>query len=266
MSDLYIIKLGGSAITEKAGNKFEAKRPVIARIASEIKKAMSEKKFQLIIVHGAGPFGHTNVVEYDLNDGVHSERQEIGLAKTIKDCNFLNSVVVEELKKAGIATIALDPNKIVKQDRKKIVEFDVSGVEGALSKGAVPVLFGQMVPDRTLNASVLSGDTIIAFLSKKFSPKRVLLGTDVAGIYTADPKKDPKAKQIPVIDKTNFDSVLEGVAEASTVDVTKGMRGKLEKLREQLQGTTAIIFDASQKGSFYKALKGEAVEGTEVRL
>lgn len=266
MPDLYIIKLGGSVITEKEGNRFEAKRKVIARIASEIKKAKSEAGFKLVVVHGAGPFGHTNVVEYNLNDGVHSEKQQEGLAKTIKDCNFLNSVVVEELQKAGIEAVAFDPNKIVKQDRKKIVEFDSSGVEKALASGRVPVLFGQMVPDKTLNASPMSGDAAIAFLAAKLGPQKILLGTDVAGIFTADPKKDANAERIPVIDSDNFDSVLEKVAEASTVDVTKGMKGKLEKLREQLHGASALIFDANQKGSFYKALKGEAVEGTEVRL
>ena len=266
MPGLYIIKLGGSVITEKEGNRFEVKRETLARIASEIKKALDENEFSLLVVHGAGPFGHTNVMEFGLKDGVHSERQEEGLAKTIKDCNFLDSAVVEELQKAGVDAVGFDPNKIVKQDRKKIVEFDTSGVERALKEGKVPVLFGQMVPDKTLNASVLSGDTVIAFLARKLKPAKVLLGTDVAGIYTADPKKDKSAERIEVIDNENFDSVLEKVAQASTVDVTHGMKGKLEKLRGMLEGTTAVIFDANQKESFYKALKGETVEGTKIRL
>ncbi len=266
MPDLYIIKLGGSVITEKEGNRFEVKREVIARIALEIKKAVEENGFSLIVVHGAGPFGHTNVVEYDLNDGVHTERQEEGLAKTIKDCNFLDSVVVEELQKAGIKASGFDPNKIVEQDKRKIVDFDTSGVEEALGKGETPVLYGQMVPDKTLNASVMSGDAAIAFLAREFGAKKVLLGTDVAGIYTADPKKNPNAERIEVIDESNFDVILEKVAEASTVDVTQGMKGKLTKLKDQLQGTTAVIFDANKEGEFYRALKGEKVEGTEVRL
>ena len=42
MTNLYIIKLGGSVITAKRENKFEAKDEVLARISSEIKKAMAE--------------------------------------------------------------------------------------------------------------------------------------------------------------------------------------------------------------------------------
>jgi len=266
MKKLYIIKLGGSVITEKEGNRFEAKEHLLARIASEIKQAMEEKKFSLIVVHGAGPFGHTNVVEYGLNEGVFTERQKEGYENTVGDCNFLDSKVVAALQKAGIEAEAFDPNKIVVQDNKKIAEFETKQIGSALALGKVPVLFGQMVPDKSLNASVISGDTIIAFLAKKLKPKKIFLGTDVAGIFTADPKKNPKAKRIPKISKKNFNSVLQKAGRASTVDVTGGMKGKLEKLREMLRGTTAFIFDASEEGNVCKALAGKKIDGTEVRF
>lgn len=266
MPDLYIIKLGGSVITEKESNQFEAKRKAIARIASEVKKALSEKKFSLIVVHGAGPFGHTNVTDYGIDKGVYSEKQMEGYEKTVKDCNFLDSVVVEELRKAGIGAIGFDPNKIVKQDNKKIIEFGTEEIEKALKEGKVPVLFGQMVPDKKLNYSVMSGDAAIGFLAKKFKAKKIFLGTDVAGVFEQDPKKNPNAKRIEVINRENFDKVLEMVGEAGTVDVTKGMKGKLEKLRETVKGTTALVFDANREEAFYKALVGEKVQGTEVRL
>jgi len=266
MSDLYIIKLGGSAITEKEGNKFEAKKPVLKRIAAELKKALEEKEFSLIVVHGAGPFGHTNVVEFDINNGVYTDRHKEGLAKTIKDCNYLDSVVVDSLKESGIEAQAFDPNKIVEQDNKKIVGFETKGIEQALKEGKIPVVFGQMAPDKSLNASVMSGDAAIGFLAKKLNAKKIFLGADVAGVFTANPKKDKNAKRIPLIDKSNFEEVITQTEQAGTVDVTGGMKGKLEKLKEMLQGTTALIFDANKEENFYKALTGKEVEGTEVKL
>ena len=266
MSDLYIIKLGGSVITEKEDNKFEVKHEVLERIAFEVKKAMEEKGSSLIVVHGAGPFGHTNVVEFDIDNGVSTERQKQGLEKTIKDCNFLDAAVVEAFTKVGVNAVAFDTNGFVKQNNKKVVEFPTNGIEAALSKKEVPVLFGQMVSDKSLNASVISGDTVIGFLAKKFNTKKVFLGTDVAGIFTADPKKNPKAERIPLIDKSNFEEVIAQTDEAGTIDVTGGMKGKLEKMKEMLQGITALIFDANQEGNFYKALVGKKVEGTEIRF
>ena len=266
MDNLYIIKLGGSVITEKEGNKFEAKKEVIARIASEVKNAMGEAAFRLIVVHGVGPFGHTNVVEYDIDNGVHSERQKEGLAKTIRDCSFLDSVVVEAFRNVGINAVAFDPNGFVTQDKKKVVDFPTDGIEKAVSKGEVPMLFGQMVQDKTLKASVISGDTIVGFLGKTLKAGKIFLGTDVAGIFTADPKKDANAERIPVIDKENFDEVVEKVAGSANVDVTGGMKGKLEELRAMVSGSEALIFDANKEGSFYNALVGENVEGTKVVL
>jgi len=266
MPDLYIIKLGGSVITEKSENRFEVRKELLAQIGSEIKKALAETKATLILVHGAGPFGHTNVAEYRINDGVYSERQKEGYAKTVKDCNFLDNEVVGALKKAGVKAIGFDPNKIIVQENKKIVEFDTAKVEGALKSGKVPVLFGQMVPDKKLNASVVSGDAILAFLAKKMGAKKVLLGTDVAGIFTADPKKDANAERIPVIDRNNFGKIAESVKGSASVDVTGGMKGKLEEIRMVAAGSEALIFNANEKGSFYKALSGQRVKGTVVRL
>jgi len=262
MPDLYIIKLGGSVITEKEGNRFEAKEAVIARIAGEIKRAMHDKGFKLIVVHGAGPFGHTNVQKFGINNGVFSSEQKEGYKKTVLDCIFLDSIVVSKLREAGVAAVGFDPNKMILQREKKIVEFDTSAVEKALLEGKVPVLFGQMVPDEKLNASVISGDTIIVVLAERFKAKKVLLGTDVAGIFTADPKKEKGAKRIALINRKNFDSVLEKVCGSAAVDVTGGMRGKLEKLK----GLNALVFDATKAGNVFKALAGKKVDGTEVML
>ena len=266
MPGLYIIKLGGSVITEKEGNRFEVKEEEIARIATEVKKAMDEEGFQLIVVHGAGPFGHTNVKEFGIENGVYSERHKQGLEKTIKDCNYLDSVVVEKLREQGIEAVAFNPWELIEARERKIVRFEITGIEKALGEGKVPVLYGQMVKDEAVNASPLSGDSIIAFLTKKLKPEKVLLGTDVAGIFTADPKRVKEAKRIELVDENNFEEILEKVEESAAVDVTGGMKGKLMKLREQLKGTTALIFDAKEKGNFYRALKGEKVEGTTIRL
>lgn len=263
MPDLYIIKLGGSVITKKEENKFETRNKKIREIGLEIARAIREKGFNLIVVHGAGPFGHTNVTEFDINNGVYSKRQQKGYTKTVADCRHLNSVVVSELKSAGVNAFGLDPNKVVVQSGKKIVEFDLSEIKSALGK-KVAVLYGQMVPDKKLNASVVSGDAIIAHLAKKFDVKKVFLGTDVAGIYTGDPKIDENAERIPLIDEKNLDLVLERVGEASTVDVTQGMKGKIIKLKEQLSKQEAFIFDMNKKENTYKALVGEKLEGTRI--
>lgn len=262
--DLFILKIGGSSITFKEENKLKAREDVMGRIAGEIKKAREERDFRLILVHGAGPFGHTNVKEYGIDNGVFTERQKEGLAKTIKDCNFLNTLVVRILNQVGLEAVGMDPNGLIVQEQKKIVEFKTEEIERIAAEGKIPVLYGQMVPDKKLNASVVSGDAIIAFLAKKFNPDGVLLGTDVDGIFTDEPKANPKAELIKSIDNDNFDGILEKVGEVRTTDVTGGMRGKLLKLRENLKDTKVVIFNITKEGNVYNLLKGEKGIGTEI--
>lgn len=50
-----ILKLGGSVITDKAADQGVVREDALLRIAKEV----SEYRGKMIIVHGAGSFGHT---------------------------------------------------------------------------------------------------------------------------------------------------------------------------------------------------------------
>ena len=52
----------------------------------------------------------------------------------------------------------------------------------------VPIISGGIVPDRTLNYSAVSSDTIAAYLGEAYDSKRVILLTDVDGVYDHDSK------------------------------------------------------------------------------
>jgi isopentenyl phosphate kinase len=196
MKGLFVIKFGGSSITKKAQNKFEMNYDVLSRAAEELSKAIKAKKLKVILVCGVGPFGHTNVKEYGINDGVTTERHLEGVLKTNKDCDFVATEVIAELKTHGINAKHIPGYDVCVQKNKKVESFDVSAYEDALKDGFVPVTTGVMVKDTALNWSVMSGDQAIAQLAKHLKPEMVLMGTDVDGIFTADPKEDKKAKLI----------------------------------------------------------------------
>ncbi len=258
MRELYIIKLGGSAITEKEKNRPRAKVGVIRRIAGEIAKARKKKQFSLVIVHGAGPFGHRLVAEHGIGDGIKTAKSAEGLAKTRQVVLELNRVVVCELIRAGVAAVSLQPGAFFVQKNKKVAGFDASVVKKWLNahNSVVPVLFGDMVPDSELGASVLSGDVIAPVLARELSAKKLLLGSDVDGIYTKDPKLHGSAEKITEINSGNFASVVRGVGGSRAVDVTGGMRGKLFELRNNLRRAKceAIVFNLNKKNSLYRLL------------
>jgi uridylate kinase len=67
------------------------------------------------------------------------------------------------------------------------VDYDEAAREG---KGHGIVVMGGVSPGITT-------DAVSAFLAKKVGAKLLVNATSVDGAYTADPKKDPKARKIP---------------------------------------------------------------------
>jgi isopentenyl phosphate kinase len=65
---MFIIKIGGSVITNKAIQD-SFKKDVLDNLAQQIKKS----KKDIIIVHGAGSFGHILAKKYNLNQGYQNK-------------------------------------------------------------------------------------------------------------------------------------------------------------------------------------------------
>jgi len=266
--ETYILKIGGGSVTLKDENKREARPEVIRRIAREIKKAKQEKEFRLVVVHGAGPFGHKLVTDYGINDGIKSARDIEGFVRTQNSMKDLNKIFMDIFREEGLLGFPVQSSACIIQNGKKIARFDTSIIERLLETGPdiVPVMHGDMVVDESLGASVVSGDAIVSHLASKLKANRVLMGTDVDGIFGADPKVNPDAMLIKRIDHRNLESVMKSLGEAVTVDVTQGMKGKVMSILESLSGFDVLIFNITREDDTYKALTGQNVIGTEISL
>jgi len=267
MQNLIVIKFGGSSITKKADNKFEMNENVLEQSAAELASALKKNpKLKVVLVCGVGPFGHTNVKKYDLNNGIKTKEQEKGTEITIRDCNFVAEETASALEKHGLETEIIPAYAVCKQDGKKLVAFEVEPYIKSLEEGKIPITTGNMVKDLSLKWSPMSGDVAVAELCKQLRPEKVLMGTDVDGIYTADPKINPKAELILEINKKNLESVLKKAGESKSVDVTGGMKGKLEKLAQTLDGVPAEIFNLLTPGNLEKVLEGKKIKDTILNL
>jgi len=267
MNNLIILKLGGSSITKKADNKFEMDYNTLNRSALEIKNAIDKNpKLKIILVCGVGPFGHTNVTTYNLNGKIETQEQEKGVEKTKQDCAYVGSETVKALEKVGLYAKLILGTDICVQNERKVVSFNLEEYKKCLEEGIIPITTGTMVLDQSFKWSVMSGDQVIAQTAKHLNPKKVLMGTDVDGIFTADPKKDKTAKFIEEITKENLEEVLAQCGESSSVDVTGGMKGKLEKLASTLNGVPAEIFSLFVEGNLEKVLLGKEIKSTKLML
>ncbi|HEX7575072.1 MAG TPA: isopentenyl phosphate kinase [Candidatus Methanoperedens sp.] len=246
---LTILKIGGSVITEK-GSISIARDAEIDRISHEIAAFRKDSDSQLILVHGAGSFGHPQAMKYRLNDGFDAQ----GAYLTHLSVKLLNSRVVESLNNAGVHALPVHPMSACLLENGELIDFQLGQIRVMLEKGIVPVLHGDVVMDRIKGASVLSGDRIIPYLALSLKASKIGAGSDVDGVL------DEKEAVIRKITPFSFMDLKKSIKGSSSIDVTGGMLGKVSELLELAgKGIDSRIFNASKKGMVSRFLCGEDV-------
>ena len=246
---LIILKIGGSVITEK-GSISKAREAEIDRISNEIASFKKDSDSQLILVHGAGSFGHPHAMKYRLSEGFDAS----GLYLTHASVKLLNSKVLESLNNAGAHALPVHPLSSCLLDNGNIIDFQTGQIKVMLEKGIIPVLHGDVVMDRIKGACVLSGDRIIPYLAVTLSASQIGAGSDVDGVL------DGKDAAIKKITQYSFVDMKKNIKGSSSTDVTGGMLGKVSELLELAnKGISSRIFNASRKGVVSRFLYGEDV-------
>jgi isopentenyl phosphate kinase len=256
-----VLKLGGSVITAK-DKPFTANKRAIARLSAEIKQAEVDS---LVVVHGGGSFGHPVAKEYNINKGYRGKSQIIGFSETHQAMTALNRMVLSSLINHGIPAMEVQPSSCVVTKSGRIEVMETRPLTKLLQLGLVPVLYGDVVVDSERGFAILSGDQLVSVLAIKLDADRIVIGVDVDGLYTADPKTSLSAYLIEQMTLQELKRLQNKLEKAYVTDVTGGMFGKVVELASAVeQGVEATIVNAAKPNNIYKALKGEAVVGTIV--
>ena len=249
---MQILKLGGSVLTKKHGF-MEADTASIAKLASIVGKAYKAGVRDLIIVHGAGSFGHAPVIKYKLNNGVKTKKQTWACALTHSACSHFSSHVTDALIKEGVPAMSVPPADIARSKNRRIVFMDRKVVFAHIKAGYIPVLFGDMIPDSKLGCSVCSGDQIVAYFGKYAS--RVIMATNVDGVLV-------HGKVVPFITRKNFGEVKRHLHCSGAPDVTGGMEGKIREIMECR--APAYIVNAKKPARVLALLMGKKAVSTRI--
>ena len=254
-----ILKLGGSVITIK-GKPQTPNTEAIERLAKEIARSKVES---LIIVHGGGSFGHPIAKQYEINRGHKDPSQIIGFSKTHQAMTALNSLVINALIDQDVPAVEMQPSSCVITKAGRIQVMEQRPFTKLLRMGFVPVLYGDAVPDSEKGFAILSGDQLLSALAMRLDADRIIVGADVDGLCTADPKTNSSAKLICHIGLSELKRLLPRIGRAKAPDVTGGMVGKIVELIPAIERKIpTIIVNATKPNNVYKALKNEKVVGT----
>lgn len=249
---MILIKLGGSVITDKKEyRKFNL--DVVSRLCKEIKESGKD----VIVVHGAGSFGHVLAKRHELNSGYIDDGQIPAVAQVCSDVRELSTMIVNELNSAGLPSISVPPGSCFMMDNRRISFGDGEVIRSMKSKGIIPVMFGDVVQDRELGFAICSGDQIMERLSEIFEFDKIIFVSDIDGLYDDDPKHNPDAKLYRYVDGSTLKAVRSGT---SVDDVTGGVYEKMmSMLRMTSPDRECILINGNVPGRLSSALKDEDV-------
>jgi isopentenyl phosphate kinase len=253
---MIILKLGGSVITDKT-KECTFRKKVMDNLAKEIKKA--NKK--ILLIHGAGSFGHIQAKKFRLNEGYSKGEQLHGFAVTHEMVQRLNTMVLKSLQDSSIPAVSISPHSVVKLENHKLAKMNYTVFEEYLEKQFTPVTYGDVVLDKKLSFSICSGDLLALALTNHFKPEKVVFVIDEDGLFTSNPKIDKKAK---LIDSTTIDELeqLKTFADAHA-DVTGGMSGKIGTIKNISKlGIDTVLLNGNKPDRLYKVLVREDTKST----
>lgn len=265
--ELILVKLGGSLITDKS-RPYTIRRDVIDRLAKEIHEARLENKkgFDLIVGHGGGSFPHNSAAKYGTQKGITNEGSYRGIAEVQRDAAALNRLVVESFLNAGENAISVQPSSATISKDSRIKSWDLAPLRLMLKSHLLPVPYGDVGLDLKQGCCILSTEEILFYIAKKLKAHRVIVVGKTDGVFTKDPSAGKMAEKLDEINGKNFCRIRACLAGSDGIDVTGGMRHKVERLLELAKyGIPSEIINGNRPGLVRRALLGETGLGTAVR-
>jgi uridylate kinase len=227
-----LLKISGEYLSGKEG--FGIDQNTVRRLASEIKRTRDVLKIEIAIVIGGG-----NIFRGSFAKGMDRVSADyMGMLSTV-----INALALQDaLEKQGVYTRVLTAIEMQKLAEPFIRRRAVRHLE----KGRL-VIFAAGTGN-----PYFTTDTAAALRAVEIGAGVVLKGTNVDGVYTADPKKDKAAKKFSKISYLNV--IKKRLRVMDTTAISLCMENNIH----------IIVFDLSKKDSIINAICGTSI-GTIVR-
>jgi isopentenyl phosphate kinase len=214
--------------------------------------------------HGSGSFGHVAARRFGIAEGIRSADQLPGIPWTQQRAAALHHRVVQALAEAGALPFSIAPSSCLVSAGGRPAAFTDEPLLHALENGLLPVLYGDLVMDRAQGVAIASTEQVFetvarCLLDRGWKIHRALWLGETDGLY------DESGRTIPRLSAADFEKAARAIGDPSGTDVTGGMRLRLETALALVRmGIPSLLLNGLTPGLLGKALRGEAVQGTEV--
>jgi isopentenyl phosphate kinase len=257
------LKLGGSVLTEKNKEK-AARHDTIQRIASELVESIkTNPTLKLLLGHGSGSFGHSTAAKFSTHRGARSNRDWKGFSEVWLSARELNSILIKALQSAGLPVISFPPSASALSDEGQLISMATDPIADALKAGLVPMVYGDVVFDRTHGAAIASTEQVFAYLMDFIQPGRLLLAGREEGVFDLSGRQPIILSEITPAIRAELQFVSPEVK-----DVTGGMASKVDlclEISRTYPDLEILIFSAEPAGQLTEVLSG-GHSGTRIRV
>ena len=222
MPSNLVVKLGGHLISARSGLNLD----LLKSYASLFSKLFDGGRWCVVV------------------GGGEEARRYIQAARSLGLSEALSDMIAVKITRihAGIlaALIGGKAHQRIPETLEQIVELSSSGKL---------VVSGGLQPAQSTTA-------VAALAAEALNAERLIIATDVEGVYTADPKKDPNAKLLKEVTVSELEEILRNsshkAGEYKLIDQLA-----LKILRRS--GIPAAILDGRETRNLEKAIRGERV-------
>jgi len=263
--NITLLKLGGSLITDKS-KAYTAKPQVIQSIFSEIKVALNKNPdMNLVIGHGAGSFAHQSAKKFDTINGFKNEKGKFGACFVHADAMKLHEIVLTECMKLELPVFSLQPASFLIAKNKKLKMANIEIIEAVLQKKMIPLIFGDVIIDTQIGATIYSTDKLLSILADYFHKKHTHIVKKIIHAGNYDGVYDQNGKVVEKITKQNFSEVIIKIKPSKDIDVTGAMGGKInEAIKNAEKGIKTVIINGTKTHNVTDALLDKKTLGTTV--
>jgi len=246
-------------ITDK-GRAFKANYRSMHRIAKEL-EGLADR---LVVLNGAGSFGHIPVKRWGLDEGF-SRKKTKSFTKTKLHLLRLQEILVSVMSGHGVPAVPFSPSSFMIARSGRLCRAELAPIREFLDLGLVPLFGGDLVPDLDHGWTVVSADQMAAWIAPQIGASIIIYGTDVDGLYSSDPKVSKDAELIETVACRDIREVSRLALGSRMPDITAGMRGKLfEAEHAAKRGVEVVVMNLRKPENLRPILEGKPGRWTRI--
>lgn len=217
-----VLKIGSSLlVNEKTG---QVKNTWLNALADDILNAYERGQQVIIVTSGAVAVGRKVLNLSTDKKLLLPQKQAAAAVGQIRLAHYYQEVLAERGLNVAQILLTLDDS----ENRKRYLNAR-NTLNTLLDLGVIPVI-NENDTVATSEIKVGDNDRLAARVAQMASADALVIFSDIKGLYTANPRKDPAAKLIPVVEKLTPE--IEAMADGAGSSVgTGGMATKLMAAR-----------------------------------